>query len=50
MVTFTNLRVVYLFCRNEESDHESESDHETAQAKRLRLAKEYIQQLEEKGI
>jgi len=37
------------FFRKDESDVESESDHETAQAKRLRIAKEYIKQLEDEG-
>ena len=39
-----------MYVRKEESDYESESDHETAQSKRLRLAKEYIKQLENEGM
>ena len=42
--------LAFLNFRKEDGEfYESESDHETAQSKRLRIAKEYIKQLEAEG-
>ena len=40
---------MYLWKRNE-AQSETEEEEETAQEKRLRLAKKYLQEIEEEGI
>lgn len=39
--------IIIIFSRNEE--YESEEEEETAQEKRIRLAKQYLAQIEEEG-
>ena len=41
------LLIIILYRRNEE--YESEEEEETAQEKRVRLAKKYLQHIEEEG-
>lgn len=44
-----SIKTISLF-REIEEDYDDEQEEETAQEKRLRLAKKYLQEIEEEGI